>query len=193
MADKTNPMQETKVITGKVRFSYLHVFRPNSVGDSEDAKYSVSLIIPKSDTQTIKRIKAAIKAAAEQGKNSKFNGKVPANLKHPLRDGDEDRPDDEAYADAYFINASSATKPGVVDKNLNPIIEEEELYSGCYGRASINFYTFNSNGNRGIAAGLNNLQKLTDGDPLGGRQSAEADFSGLDDDFEDDDDADIEF
>lgn len=190
MAD--NQMTETKVITGKVRFSYLAVFKPKTIEGSEEAKYSVSLIIPKSDKATIKRIKDAIKAAAEQGKASKFGGKIPANLKHPLRDGDEDRPDDEAYADSYFVNASSVTKPGVVDKNLNPIIDEEELYSGCYGRASINFFAFNSNGNRGIAAGLNNLQKLADGESLGGRQSAEADFSGLDD-VEDEDDGDIEF
>lgn len=185
MAEKTNPLKETKVITGIVRFSYLHVFEPAAVGDSEDKKYSVSLIIPKSDKVTIKKIKNAIEAAKEQGKSSKFGGKIPANLKMPLRDGDEERPDDEAYENSYFVNASSATKPGLVDINRDVITDGEELYSGCYGRASINFYAFNASGNKGIACGLNNLQKVRDGEPLGGRQAAEDDF---DDDFEDEED-----
>lgn len=183
MADN-NKMRETKVITGLVRFSYVHVFEPSAVGDSEDKKYSVSLIIPKSDKDTIKKIKNAIEAAKENGKASKFGGKIPANLKTPLRDGDEERPDDEAYANSYFINASANTRPGVVDRSLNPILDQEELYSGCYGRASVNFYPFNVSGNKGIAAGLNNVQKLKEGEPLGGRVSPEADFG---DDFEDDD------
>lgn len=184
-----NQMLSTKVVTGLVRFSYLHVFEPSSIGDSEEKKYSVSLIIPKSDRMTVARIKKAIEAAKENGKNSKFGGKIPSNLKTPLRDGDEERPEDEAYANSYFINATAKTRPGLVDANLSPIIDENELYSGCYGRASINFYPFNVSGNKGIAAGLNNLQKIKDGEPLGGRQSAENDFN---DDFIfelDDDDA----
>lgn len=184
-----NKMTETKVITGKVRLSYVHIFTPSKVGEQGDEKYSVSIIIPKSDKVTLKKIKTAIEAAKEAGKASKFGGKIPANLKTPLRDGDEDRPEDEAYEDSYFINATSSTKPGIVDKDLNPIMDQEEVYSGCYGRVSINFYAFNSNGNKGIAAGLNNVQKLKDGEPLGGRQSAESDF---DDDYEDDDDDDDE-
>lgn len=186
-----NAMTETKVITGKVRLSYVHVFEPTSVGDSGDEKYSVSIIIPKSDKETLKKIKEAINVAKENGKTSKFGGKIPANLKTPLRDSDEDRPEDEAYEDSYFINASSATAPGVIDRAKKAITDPEELYSGCYGRVSINFYPFNSNGNKGIAAGLNNIQKLADGEPLGGRVSAEVDF---DDDFdldEDDDDEDF--
>lgn len=173
-----------KVITGLVRFSYAKVFKAESIGETDEPKFSVSLIIPKSDKATIFKIKAAIEAAKEAGKTSKFGGKVPANLKTPLRDGDEERPDDEAYAGCYFINASCLTKPGVVDKDLNPILDQTEFYSGCYGRASVNFYPYNANGNRGIAAGLNNVQKIKDGESLGGRQSAEADF---DDGFDDDD------
>lgn len=103
-------------------------------------------------------------------------------LKTPLRDGDEERPDDEAYAGSYFINANSATKPGVVDASCQPILDTSELYSGIYGRASINFYAFNTNGNKGIACGLNNLQKLRDGEPLGGKSRAEDDFADMDDD-----------
>lgn len=180
-------VNDTKVITNKVRFSYVHVFTPTAVGESEDKKYSVSIIIPKSDKETIKLIKEAVKNATEKGKIDKWGGKVPANLKTPLRDGDEERPEDEAYANAYFINASAVTKPGVVDKNLEPITDEEEFYSGCYGRASITFYAFNASGNKGIAAGLNHVQKTSDGEALGGRVSPEVDFDD-EPDFDDEDD-----
>ncbi|MBS1988734.1 DUF2815 family protein [Candidatus Dependentiae bacterium] len=182
MSTQTTPAP-TKVITGKVRFSYLHVFEPKAIDGSSDAKYSVSLIIPKSDTETIEKVKAAIKSATEAGKAT-FGNKIPANLKTPLRDGDEERPDDPAYKDAYFINANSKNKPGLVDKDRQPIIDKDEMYSGCYGRASVNFYAYNTNGNKGIAAGLNHLQKLADGEPLGNITRAEDDFA---DDFQDDD------
>ena len=105
-------------------------------------------------------------------------------IKTPLRDGDTERPDDPAYAGSYFINANSATAPGIVDADCNPILTRSEVYSGVYGRASINFYAFNSNGNKGIACGLNNLQKIRDGEPLGGKSSAASDFStDADEDF----------
>lgn len=127
-------------------------------------KYSVSLIIPKSDTATITKIKAAIQAAYEEGQiKLKGNGKtVPAlsALKTPLRDGDLERPDDEAYKNSYFINANSATAPGIVDADRQPILERSEVYSGVYGRASINLYTFNSNGNNGSAGGATYRQGL---------------------------------
>lgn len=183
-----NQSTATKVVTDKVRLSYVHVFKPTSVGEDGDDKYSVSIIIPKTNKALIEKINAAVKAATEAGKSAKFGGKVPANLKTPLRDGDTDRPDDEAYANSYFINATSSTKPGVVDKNLQAILDPEEVYSGCYGRVSITFFAFNANGNKGIAAGLNNIQKLADGDHLGGRQAPEVDFGdGFTDEDEDDD------
>ena len=163
-----------KVVTGKVRLSYLNVFEPKSINGGE-AKYSVSLIIQKSDKKTIADINAAVEAAKQDGKG-KFGGKVPANLKLPLREGNIDRPDDEAYANCYFINANSKNKPGIVDKAVKTIFDQDELYSGCYGRASITFYAFNSNGNRGIACGLQNIQKLADGEPLSGRSTPESDF-----------------
>ena len=171
----------TKVVTGKVRFSYLHVWEPVAIEEGQDKKYSVSLIIPKSDKETIAKIKKAIENAKELGK-VKLGGKITPNLKQPLRDGDIDRADDENYADSYFLNANCKTKPGVVDKNVSPILDQDELYSGCYGRASITFYAFNTSGNKGIACGLNNLQKLSDGEPLGGRSTAESDFGKVDDD-----------
>ena len=151
-------------------------------------KFSVSLIIPKSDTRTEAKIKAAIESAYREGESRlKGNAKsVPAlsTIKTPLRDGDAERPDDEAYANSYFINANSSTAPGIVDADLNVILTRSEVYSGVYGRASINFYAFNSNGNKGIACGLNNLQKIRDGEPLGGKTNAEDDFAtDLDEDF----------
>ena len=180
----------TKVITGpKTVFSYLNVNEAKAPIGGGTPKYSVSLIIPKSDTVTIAKIRAAIKAAYEEGEsklkgNSKF---VPdlEDLKTPLRDGDKDRKGDEAYANSYFINANSTTKPGVVDADRQPILDSSELYSGIIGRASISFYAYNTHGNKGIACGLNNLQKLSDGTPLGGHSRAEDDFADLDDDDED--------
>lgn len=173
----------TKVITGLVRFSYAQVFTPKAMNDGDDPKYSVSILIPKTDTTTLEKISRAIEAAKAAGmaKIGK-NGKIPAGIKLPLRDGDTEREDDEAYAGHYFINASSRRAPGIIDKDRNPILDDSEFYSGCYGRASINFYAFNSNGNKGIAVGLNNLQKLKDGERLAGGASAEEDFA---DDFDD--------
>lgn len=180
----------TKVITGpKTIFSYLNVNEPKVPMGGGTPKYSVSLIIPKSDTVTVNKIKAAIKAAYDEGQsklkgNSKF---VPDldTLKTPLRDGDKERKGDVAYANSYFVNANSTTKPGVVDADRQPIIDTSELYSGIIGRASINFYAYNANGNKGIACGLNNLQKLSDGTALGGHSRAEDDFADLDEDDED--------
>ena len=174
----SNPM---KVITGPdTRWSYANVWEPKSINGGTP-KYSVSLIIPKSDTKTVAKIKAAIEAAYKEGESKlKGNGKsVPALsvIKTPLRDGDLERPDDAAYA-----NATSA--PGIVDADRNPILTRSEVYSGVYGRASISFYAFNSSGNKGIACGLNNLQKICDGEPLGGKVSVNSDFaSDEDDDF----------
>lgn len=185
MSKNTNSM---KVITGpETRWSYANVWEAKSINGGTP-KFSVSLIIPKSDTRTLDKIKAAIEAAYKEGEAKlKGNGRsVPAlsTIKTPLRDGDLERPDDEAYADSYFVNANSATAPGVVDANLDPILERSEVYSGVYGRASINFYAFNSNGNKGIACGLNNLQKIRDGESLGGKSRAEDDFAtSVDDDF----------
>ena len=181
-------VNSTKVITGPdTRWSYCNAWEAKAINGGTP-KFSVSLIIPKSDTATIAKVKAAIQAAYEEGASKlKGNGKsVPqlSAIKTPLRDGDLERPDDEAYANAYFINANSATAPGIVDADRQPIIDHSEVYSGVYGRASINFYAFNSNGNRGIACDLNNLQKIRDGEPLGGKSRAE-------DDFNDDEDSDF--
>lgn len=177
---------DTKVITGKVRASYLHVFEPWAANEGQDKKYSVCLIISKTDKTTLKKIKAAVDAAKKAGINT-LGGKIPATLKTPLRDGDDERPDQEEFAGAYFLNANSRTKPGLIDQHKDPILDSDDLYSGCYIRASINFYAYNTSGNKGIACGLNNIQKWEDGDFLGGRSKAEDDFGELESDDAGDD------
>lgn len=177
-------VNRTKVITGKnTRLSYFHGWEPTSINGGPE-RYSVSVLIPKDDKETVKAINDAIDAAIEEG-IAKFGGKKPnkAAIKLPLRDGDTER-EDEAYAGHWFINANSKTAPQIVDKAVKPILDRDEVYSGCYARVSLNFYAFNSNGNKGIACGLGNIQKIRDGESLGGRSSATDDFSiEEDDDF----------
>ena len=176
-------VNNTKVVTGVVRLSYANVWEPKSIKGGTP-KYSVSLIIPKADVKTVNDINTAIDAAIKEGAG-KFGGKIPpkGSLKLPLRDGDTER-DDDAYKNAFFLNANSATAPQIVDRDVNPILDRSEAYSGVYARVSINFYVFNSNGNRGVACGLGNIQKIRDGEPLGGKSSAADDFAtAADDDF----------
>ncbi len=167
------------------RFSYAHVFEPQASNNGGDPKYSTSIIIDKDDKETIKAIETAVQNAINGGVG-KFGGRIPSNLHKPLRDGDEEKPDDPAYAHAYFLNASCKTKPGVfrretINGQKSYIqLTEEEFYSGCYGFASLNFFPYNTNGNRGIGANLNNILKTREGDYLGGRSTASADFDGLD-------------
>lgn len=181
MNDNTN----TRVKIGEVRLSYCHLFQPEAVADGGEKKYSVSLLIPKSNTKLVEEIKAGIKAAFMSGVASKFGGKQPApgTWKNPLRDGDAERPDDDTYEGCWFINATSRTKPGIVkimkvngEKKLVEVTDEDEVYSGCYGVVSVNFFPFNNAGNKGVAAGLNNVLKTKDGDYLGGRTSAQSEF-----------------
>lgn len=177
----------TKVITGKVRFSYVNIFRSKAFSQGQDEKYSICLLIPKEDKATLKKIRDAIDAEIESGVSSQWGGKKPAKLKLPLRDGDLEKADEHPeYAGMYFLNATSNDKPGIVDRNKDEILDPSEVYSGCWGRASINFYSFNKNGNRGVGVGLNNIQKLKDDTRLGGsRAAAEDDFA---DDYEDEED-----
>ena len=165
-----------KIVTNKVRFSYAHVFQPQAAIEGGTPKYSVSLIIPKSDTETVAKFQKAFEDAATTNA-AFFGGAVPKGLKGGLRDGDAEK-DDPAYANSFFVNANSANKPGVVDANMNPIIDPSEFYSGCFGRASVTLYPYNASGTKGIAVGLNNVQKLEDGEKLGGGGiSAASDFA----------------
>lgn len=183
--NKTNPR---KVVTDEARLSYLFVHTPHAIADGQASKYSCSTIIPKDDVKTINAVKEAIKAAYEEGK-SKFGKNAPTleNIKTPLRDGDAERPDDPAYKNSYFINANSTRKPQVVDADCNPIIDENGIKSGDYGRVCIMMYAYNANGNKGIAAGLQSIMKLRDGEALGGVSSPKDDFLPFADDDKSDD------
>lgn len=166
-----------KLTTGLVRISYANLFTPKSINGSEP-KYSVSLIIRKSDGKTVNRIKAALKQMLnDKATVDKMGGKTKG-LHMPLRDGDADR-DDEAYADSYFINANAneSYPPKVLDKNLNEVIDKSEVYSGCYCQAVISFFPYNSNGNKGIGCGLLAIRKIKDGEPLSGATVVDTDFS----------------
>ena len=177
MADKPNL---TRVVTGKVRLSYVHLFEAyTSDPEEQEAKYSVTILIPKKDKATLKKIADAIEAAKAEGKSKKWDGKIPPNFKTTLHDGDEDADLERnpEYAGHMYMAMSSKQRPGVVDTDLNPILDSTAVYSGCYGRVSINAYPYSAKGNKGVSFGLNNVQFLEDGEPLGGRTRAEDDFS----------------
>lgn len=172
----------TKVVTGTVRLSYVHLFEPFSNIDGQEPRYSAVLLIPKSDTKTISAMKAAQQAALENAKDNVFDGKIPKNWKNTLHDGDEEgdldkNPEYEGHM--YISVANAKNKPGVVDANVQPILSPTEVYSGCYARASINAFAFNRAGNRGVSFGLNHVQKVEDGEPLDGRTSPEDDFEAV--------------
>lgn len=174
--------QKTKVVTPEdVRFSYANVLTPSrGMNDDAEPKYSVSILVPKTATKTLKLISEAISAAKEIGKEKRWGGKIPNPLKTPMRDGDVERPDDPAYKGMFFFNASSKRKPQVIDREGNIITDPMDFYSGCWGRVSVNFYAFNTNGNRGIGAGLGNVIKIRDDESLGGGNTrAHDDFADL--------------
>lgn len=169
--------------TGVVRLSYAHIWAPSRIDEESKEKYSTAILIDKADKSTVDKINAAIEHLEKEAKE-KNKGKLPKNFKRPLRDGDEEKPEDENYAGKYFLNASSSRKPGIVKRvngKLETITEEGEVYSGAYVRVGLNFYLFDVKGNVGIAAGLNNILKVKDGEPLAGGTSASQDF---DDDFD---------
>lgn len=176
---------QTKVLTGKGRLSYAYVWAPQEQ-DGQDPKYSTSFLFPKKDKDTLEKLNAAIEAAKEVGRK-KWGGKIPINLRTPLRDGDEEADEKgEEYRGHFFFNATSRDAPGIVDAECNQILDKSEVYSGCYARLSVKLYPYDVNGNRGVAAGLNHIQKIGDGDPLGGAKGrAENEFDAW---VEDDDD-----
>lgn len=183
----TTELSPNQIVTGKVRLSYVHVFEPYAQQANQDAKYSCVLLIPKSDRATLDKINRAIEHAKENGK-AKFGGRVPANLTTTLHDGDEeaDLERNPEYAGHMYMSVSSKTKPGLVDRNREPIIDANDVYSGCYARVQIGAFAYNNSGNKGISFGLNHIQKLGDGEPLGGMMRAEDVFDPIpDDEYED--------
>ena len=172
-------VNETKVVFGPCRLSFTHVFNKYSPNGEGEGKYMTNVLIPKSEKKTIKALDQAIEAAKKAGVVSKWGGKEPKKLDMPLRDGDDK--EDDVYQDHFYINAKCNTRPGVVDKNKNPIVDEEEMYSGVWAFVSVTFYAYDVSGNRGVACGLNNLMKFKEDDHLGGRVSADSDFADIDD------------
>ena len=170
----------TKIVI-PCRISFANIWEAKSINGS-DPKYSVSCVIPKSDKKTLAKIQKAVEAAKEEAKGKKWGGKIPPNLKLPLRDGDIERPDDENYANCMFLNANSTDKPGIVDRQVTPILDPMQVYSGCYCNVSLSVYGFSSNGNRGVACGLGNIQWLKDGERLSGKADAASDFEAVADD-----------
>lgn len=164
----------TKVVV-PCRISFANIWEARSINGG-DEKYSVSLLIPKEDKATLAKIHKAIEAAKEAAKSKKWNGKIPPNLKLPIHDGDIDRPDDENYAGHFFFNATSKDSPQIVDRKVQPIIGPMECGSGDYCNVSVNFYGFAASGNKGVAAGLQNIQLVRHGERLAGKPSASSDF-----------------
>lgn len=174
----TETTNDTRVKTGVVRLSYANLFIPKAGMNGEEKKYSTAILIPKTDKKTVREINSAIEAAKEAGK-SKWGGKIPATLKTPLRDGDEEKPEDEAYAGHYFMNCTANRKPGIINRKGQEITDEDEVYSGCFAKVSINLFAFNTKGNKGIGAGLQNVLKWEDGEAFAGGTSAKEDFKDL--------------
>ncbi|MDE5819774.1 MAG: DUF2815 family protein [Lachnospiraceae bacterium] len=167
--------------TGKVRASYVNIFQPRIPENGGEPKYSVTLLIPKTDAATLNAIFAEIEKAKQEGVQ-KFNGNIPPMCKIPIYDGDGYRPSGEAFGEEcrghMVMTASAKNQPVIVDLNMQNIINPADIYSGCFIRASINFFAYNSNGNKGIGCGLNAVQKIEDGEPLVMRISAEEAFGG---------------
>ena len=187
----TNSNADTKVVTGEVRIMFPHLFEKYTPDEDQDPKYSVMLLVPKEDTATVKKIQSAQQAALKKGKDSKFGGKIPNNWKNTFRDGDEegDEEDSPERLGHYFMTVSSKTRPGVVDRLRQAIMEPQEVYSGCYARVSLNAFPYNSRNSKGVSFAINGLQKTRDGEALGGPAPfrAEEDFEELEPLSEDED------
>lgn len=180
----TNNNANTRVVTGKVRLSYVHVFEAWSGDDDDEPRYSCTLLIPKSDKTTINALRKAQQAALENGKDRVFGGKIPSTWADTIHDGDEeaDLEKNPEYAGHYYMSVSAKTRPGVVDRNVQPILDSTEVYSGCYARVEVGAFAYSTKGKKGVSFGLNNLQKIADGDSFGGRSRAEDVFDAIPDD-----------
>lgn len=180
----TPKVDDSRIVFGPCRLSYVHVFEKWVPEGEKEGKYSVTILIPKSEKQTLKAINEAIENAKKKAVAAKWDGKEPKKLDIALKDGDEK--EDENFAGHWYINAKSNTRPGIIDRHKAPITDEEEMYSGVWAYCSVAFFGYKVSGNAGVAAGLNNLMKFKDDEHFGGKQSADSDFSDID--SEDDDD-----
>ena len=173
-------VNDMPITTGVVRASYVNIFQPRASQNGGDPKYSVTLLIPKNDTATINGIYAEIEKAKQEGAQRVFGGSIPPMCKTPIYDGDGVRPSGEPFGEecrgCLVMTASAKQQPVIVDLNLQNIINPADVYSGCYIKANISFFAYNTNGNKGIGCGLNCVQKHEDGEPLTARVSAEEAF-----------------
>lgn len=183
MNNTQKPLDPCRVVTGEARLSYAHLTRPHANNQQQNAKakYSVTLLIPKQDTATLQRINSAIQAAINDAIPKKWGNVKPPQIPMPVHDGDGVKRDGTAFGPecrgCWVLTASSDDKPNVVDLNRSPIIDESQIYSGMYGRASIRFFGYSNSGNKGIGAGLGNVQKTRDGEPLMSRSTPDEDFA----------------
>lgn len=179
----------TKVVTGKVRFSFCHIWEPQESQDGGDPKYSITLLIPKTDSATMGKIKAAIKEAGDNFRAKNGAASLPATPQTTLHDGDGTRPSGDPFGPeckgCWVITINSKVKPVIVDAFRNEVTSPTEVYSGCYGRAAMSFYGYNSHGKKGISAQLLSVQKLSDGEPFGTVGSADDFDDGFTDEADD--------
>ncbi len=188
-----NETISTKVTTGKIRLSYFHGWEPVAPKGSTEKKYSTSALIDKDDKLTLGRINKVVDALKEQAKE-KYGGKLPKGFKLPLKDGDQDKDDnDENYEGKFFLTATNKNPPGIVSLEKDAsgkykeITDQSEVYSGCHARISLNFFLYDNVG-KGIGVSLLNIQKISDGEPFANRSKPDDDFAeefelGDEDDF----------
>ncbi len=176
----------TRVTTNEVRMSYVHLFKPYAFQPGQEEKYGVTVLVPKTDTDTMARINAAIEAAKQKGAQDKWGGVIPPICPAPVYDGDGVRPSDGAPFGpeckghwVFTASAKSDYPPQVVDSAGNPIINQSEVYSGMYGRVNVSFFPYMFGGKKGIGCGLGPVMKTRDGEPLGGGAPSAAEAFGL--------------
>lgn len=179
-------ISDTKVRLGEIRLSYAYLFNKKPTPDGKEGKYSTAVLIPKSNTKAVEMIKEAIEAAKMEGKDT-LGGKIPSTLKVPLRDGDEEHPDDATYEGMYFFNCNTTRKPDLMvleNGHLSDALDEDDVYSGCWGAITITFRAYNNSGNKGIGAYIGNFVKTRDDERLSGGSTGAEDFGDLAEDDE---------
>ena len=174
-------------VTVRGRLSYVHVFKPHAATPGAEEKFSTTILVPKTDVETKQKIDAAIKAATELGGSEKWNGVKPPTVPNPIWDGDGVKQNGEQFGPeckghwVFTASAKAEYPPQVVDRRVQPILDQSEIYSGCYANVAVNFFPYLFAGKKGIGAGLGNIQKIKDGESLAGTRTAEQDFAVVDD------------